>query len=111
TETSQFVAAVADGVNDIEHAAAGANEHGTTVEQSGKSVAQLAEKLKTRCVIFLRQTEFGDRREHDRLPCVRDIKLETRNGEVRGETFDLSQGGVLMRAQDYSTIVIGDVAA
>ncbi len=109
TETSQFVAAVADGANDIEHAAAGANEHGMTVEQSGKSVAQLAEKLKTRCVIFLRQTEFGDRREHDRLPCVRDIKLETRNGEVRGETFDLSQGGVLMRAQDYSTITVGDV--
>jgi hypothetical protein len=30
---------------------------------------------------------------------------------VRGETFDLSQGGVLMRAQDYSTIAIGDVVA
>jgi methyl-accepting chemotaxis protein len=49
-----------------------ANEHGVTVEQSSKDVARLAEKFKTRCVIFLRQTEFGDRRAHDRLPCVLD---------------------------------------
>ena len=78
SETSRFVAAVADGADEIEQAATVANKHGAKVEQSGKEVAQLAEKLKTRCVIFLRQTEFGDRRADDRLPCVLDIKLTGR---------------------------------
>ncbi|MBV8790749.1 MAG: PilZ domain-containing protein [Pseudolabrys sp.] len=108
-ETSQFVSAVADGANDIERAAVGASDHGATVEHSGKAVAELAEKLKTRCVIFLRQTEFGDRREQDRLPCALGIRLKTQHGELRGETFDLSLGGALMRAQDASPISIGEV--
>jgi methyl-accepting chemotaxis protein len=94
SETSQFVATVADGAHDIEQAATSANEHGVTVEQSGKDVARLAENLKTRCVIFLRQTEFGDRRVHDRLPCNLDMTLSSPTDEIRGQTFDLSEGGV-----------------
>ncbi len=108
SEASQFVAAVADGANEIERAAAGATEHGASVGQSGKDVARLAEKLKTRCVIFLRQTEFGDRRAHDRLPCHLDITLAWRSGSISGQTFDLSEGGVLMRVQDAHGIQIGE---
>ena len=109
TETSQFVAAVADGAHDIERAATDANEHGVGVERSGKDVASLAEKLKTRCVIFLRQTEFGDRRRTQRLPCVSGAKLISRAGEILGETFDLSEGGALMRGADIAKATVGEV--
>jgi methyl-accepting chemotaxis protein len=108
SETSQFVATVAYGAHEIEQAATSANEHGVAVEQSGKDVARLAENLKTRCVIFLRQTEFGDRRVHDRLPCNLDMTLSSPTDEIRGQTFDLSDGGALMRTQDAGKISTGD---
>ena len=108
-ETSQFVAAVADGAANIDNAATGASAHGESVDQSGRDVAQLAEKLKTRCVIFLRQTEIGDRRQHDRLPCNLPMTLEWRSGPLRGQSFDLSEGGVLMRIDDARGVAVGDV--
>jgi methyl-accepting chemotaxis protein len=108
-ETSQFVAAVADGAADIDNAATGASAHGETVDRSGRDVAQLAGKLKTRCIIFLRQTEIGDRRQHDRLPCNLPITLEWRSGPLHGQTFDLSEGGVLMRIDDARGLVAGEI--
>ena len=108
-ETSQFVAAVADGAADIDNAAAGASTHGETVDRSGRHVAELAEKLKTRCIIFLRQTEIGDRRQHDRLPCNLSVTLDWRSGPLRGQIFDLSEGGVLMRIEDARGVAVGDV--
>jgi methyl-accepting chemotaxis protein len=109
SETSQFVAAVADGAADIVRATGSAAAHGNTVDQAGRDVAQLAEKLRARCVIFLRQTEIGDRRQHDRLPCNLDITLDWRSGPLRGQTFDLSEGGILMRMDDAHGIKSGDV--
>ncbi len=108
-ETSRFVAIVADGAEDIQKAAAAVADHGRNVDHSGKDVALLAGKLKTRCVIFLRQTEIGDRRRHDRLPCDLEIELQARFGVVRGHTADISEGGVLMRLTDAHSIAVGDV--
>jgi methyl-accepting chemotaxis protein len=108
-ETSQFVSAVADGAMEIERAARDANEHGVRVDQSGVDVAHMVEQLKTRCVIILRQTEFGDRRRHDRLPCHLDARLRTSKCTVTGQTFDLSDGGFLLRATDTEAVRIGDV--
>lgn len=108
-ETSQFVSTVADGASEIDKAAVGASEHGATVDQSGRDVAQLSEKLKARCVIFLRQTEIGDRRQHDRLPCNLPVSFEWRSGPLNGQTTDLSEGGVLMRIDDARGVAAGDL--
>ena len=67
--SSQFVTAVADGAIEIEQAAAAASGQSDIVDRSSISMVQLASELKTRFTIFLRQTEIGDRRRHDRLPC------------------------------------------
>jgi methyl-accepting chemotaxis protein len=107
-ETSQFVAAVADGASDIDRAAAGASECGVVVDRSGRDVARLAEKLKTRCIIYLRHTEIGDRRAHDRLPCNLSVTIDWRSGPLHGQTFDLSEGGMLVRVDDARGIAIGD---
>lgn len=108
SDTSRFVGEVAASAREIEDAAAGATENGVSVEKAGREVAQLAEKLKTRCVIFLRQTDIGDRRAHDRLPIERSITLHWRTGDITGTTFDISEGGVLMRVADARGLSVGD---
>jgi methyl-accepting chemotaxis protein len=95
-QTLRFANAVAEGASEIRDAAAGANVYGRSVEQHGKSVTALAEKLKLRATIFLRQSEAGDRRRHDRLPCEIGVELRTRAGAIRGRTADISQGGALV---------------
>lgn len=107
TETSQFIANVADGAKDIAGTAVEASGHSESVDRSGKEAASTAEKLRTRFVMLLRQTEFGDRRRHDRLPC--DLKVRLRHGstEIHGQTVDLSEGGMLVRATGAETIPIG----
>ncbi|HZP74543.1 MAG TPA: methyl-accepting chemotaxis protein [Pseudolabrys sp.] len=107
TETSQFIADVADGATDIEKAAAGATTHGEAVDQSGKDVARLAERLRTRSSIFLRLTEMGDRRENERLPCELSITLSAGRREIRGHTADLSEGGALMRLNEAEPVLAG----
>jgi methyl-accepting chemotaxis protein len=97
--TLRFAEAVSAGAADIHDAAAGADARGKSVEQHGRNVFDLAEKLKMRVTIFLRQSEAGDRRRHDRLPCEIDVELGTDSGVVRGCTADLSEGGALTRVE------------
>jgi methyl-accepting chemotaxis protein len=107
TESSAFVSSVVDGVTEIEHAADGATSHGATVDRAGKTTADLAAKLKTRFLIFLRQSEIGDRRRHDRLPCDLAVTLGDGKGVIRGQAADLSEGGMLVRTPDTIAIVAG----
>jgi methyl-accepting chemotaxis protein len=97
--TLRFAEAVSAGAADIRDAALGANAHGKSVEQHGRNVFDLAERLKMRVTIFLRQSEAGDRRRHDRLPCEIGVEVRTESGIVRGHTADLSEGGTLMRVE------------
>jgi methyl-accepting chemotaxis protein len=96
-ETSSFVKSVSEGATDIEQEAESAVAHGNEVDEHGRHVAAMAKKLKERFVIFLRQTEIGDRRRHDRLPCEIDVTLRSGRGVLRGRTADLSEGGLLLR--------------
>jgi methyl-accepting chemotaxis protein len=94
--SSQFVTSVADGALEIERAAAAASGQSDIVDRSSISMVQLASELKTRFTIFLRQTEIGDRRRHDRLPCEIPITLHYPAGTAHGHTLDLSEGGMLV---------------
>jgi methyl-accepting chemotaxis protein len=107
TETLRFAESVSGGASEIRDAASGANAHGKSVEQHGKSVIGLAEKLKTRMTIFLRQSEAGDRRRHDRLPCEIGAELRTGGRIIRARTADISEGGALIRVDDAQSIATG----
>ncbi len=96
-ETLRFTDDVSEGAVEIREAAASANAHGKSVEQHGRDVITLAEKLKMRMTIFLRQSEAGDRRRHDRLPCEIAVELRTSDALLRGQTADISEGGMLVR--------------
>jgi methyl-accepting chemotaxis protein len=96
SENSQFIGTVAMGAAEITKAAADATHHAARVDSSGQEVARLVERLKTRCVIFLRLTDIGDRRRHERLPCELAVQFE---GGFTGQTADISEGGALVRLQ------------
>lgn len=107
--SSQFVTAVADGATEIEQAAAAARGQSDIVDHSSVSMVQLASQLKTRVTIFLRQTEIGDRRHHDRLPCDLPVTLHCPGGDVRGHTLNLSEGGMLATFDGVETLATGTV--
>ena len=109
SDSSHFVGAVADGATEIKQAAVGATAHGEAVDHSGQDVARLAERLKTRCVIFLRLTEIGDRRRHERLPCELAVDLHLGNTVVSGQTADISEGGILVRLREPQAFTVGDI--
>jgi methyl-accepting chemotaxis protein len=108
-ETLRFAGAVSVGASEIRDAATGANTQSKAVEQRGKDVARLAEKLKMRVTIFLRQSEAGDRRRHDRLPCEIGVALRADGGIVRAQTADLSDGGALVRLDDTERFAAGSI--
>ena len=92
-ENSQFIGTVAEGAARIRQAAADATTQSGAVDAAGEEVAQLAERLKRRCTIFLRLTEIGDRRRHERLPC--ELVVAFKDG-FSARTADISEGGVLV---------------
>jgi methyl-accepting chemotaxis protein len=106
-DTLRFADAVSGEATDIDTAASEADAHGNSVKQNGQRVSALAEKLKMRVTIFLRQSEAGDRRRHDRLPCELDVELAAATTAVRGQTADISQGGMLVRVGEANPFMPG----
>jgi methyl-accepting chemotaxis protein len=111
SQSSRFIGTVADGVTDIKQAAADAIAHGEIVNHSGQEFSRLAERLKTRCVIFLRLTELGDRRQHERLPCELAIDIQVGETVIHGQTADISQGGLLVRLREPQALPVGRILA
>ena len=107
--SSQFVTAVANGAVEIEQAAAAARGQSDIVDRSSISMVQLASELKMRFTIFLRQTEMGDRRKHDRLPCEIPVTIHHPGGVARGQTRDLSEGGMRAVFDGIGTFPAGTV--
>jgi methyl-accepting chemotaxis protein len=106
-DSARFVTAVADSAAEIKNASARAERSGAAIDRSGEEAAKLAAKLQTRFVTFLRQTEIGDRRRHDRLPCDLAVALRQGGRDIRAQTADLSEGGMLVRGADTDKLPIG----
>jgi methyl-accepting chemotaxis protein len=93
---SGFVRQVASGGREIKEAAQKATKEIQEVDQSGKSTTRLVNKLRSRFSIFLRQTEIGDRRQHDRVPSNLAATLEHGGKFIAGHTVDIGSGGALV---------------
>ena len=106
-DSSRFVTSVSESAAEIKVASARAEQSGAAINRSGEDAAALAGKLQTRFVTFLRQTEIGDRRRHDRLPCDLQVVLRQGGREIRGHTADLSEGGMLVRSDDGEKLAVG----
>src|SRR5436305_5989980 len=109
-DCSRFVTSVSESAAEIKRASARAEQNGHAIDRSRQAAATLAAKLQTRFVTFLRQTEIGDRRRHDRLPCDLAVVLRQGGREIRGQAADLSEGGMLVRDADNDKLSIGTSA-
>ena len=98
TQSNRFVDEVATGSNAIDQVAEEAFAASTAADQAGEQARMLTEKLRTRFVIFIRQSDMGDRRRLDRLPV--DIQAHISTGNVDAKTVDLSEGGMLLSVPD-----------
>jgi methyl-accepting chemotaxis protein len=107
SDSSRFVTSVAESAAEIRTAAALAEESGAAIDRSGLEASNLATKLQTRFVTFLRQTEIGDRRRHDRLPCDLAVVLRHAGRDISGRAADLSEGGMLVRGTEAETLNAG----
>jgi methyl-accepting chemotaxis protein len=100
--TSEFIGRVSSGTREINEAAETAARESTEVDRSGQTAAELVTKLRRNLSIFLRQTEIGDRRRSDRMPCDLAVILQ---GSVRGKTVDISEGGALVQVEEENISV------
>ena len=106
--TSQFIEQVSAGAGEIGSATDIATRESHEIDRSGKSAANLVIELRKRLAIFLRQTEIGDRRQFDRMPCDLPVTLDDPDGVIAGKTVDLSEGGALVQpAAEADKIAVG----
>ena len=96
SETSTFVTQVSGRAGSIATIAASTEEMSRSADQSARRVTLDAERLRSRFTVFLRQTEIGSRRRHDRLPCDRLVKFAVDHAVHSGHTIDVSEGGALL---------------
>jgi methyl-accepting chemotaxis protein len=97
--TSEFIQRVSSGASEIKDATEKASRESAEVDRSGQMAAALSAKLKTRLSILLRQTEIGDRRRFDRLPCELPATIVFAARSVRGKTVDIGEQGALVQAE------------
>jgi methyl-accepting chemotaxis protein len=108
SENSDFIGQVARSVSSIREAAASARDESAQIDVSAHTAADLAATLRKRLSIFLRATEIGDRREHDRLPCDLNATIKAAGMTAGSMTVDLGEGGVLLKAKDALALRIGE---
>ncbi len=97
-QTASFVQEVVSRVSTITESAAAAEESGALARETGAEMSAASRALQSRFAMMIRQTEFGDRRQQDRLPVKLGATVSCAAGTWSVETHDISQGGVLLKA-------------
>ena len=66
-----------------------------------------AEELGRRVVTILRTMPAADRRRHERFPIDLPVRLRLGSSTIACRSFDISEGGILLRAQEGLSPAIG----
>jgi methyl-accepting chemotaxis protein len=109
-QSSQFTAHVADSAAEIASISTDTTGHSATIDRSAAAAASLAEKLRTRFAIILRESEVGDRRGHDRWPCALAVSLQAGSRTISGRSIDVSEGGMLVSSDNAVELAVGSHA-
>ncbi|WP_279629123.1 methyl-accepting chemotaxis protein [Labrenzia sp. 011] len=109
-QTADFVQEVVCKVRTITESATAAEEGGQLARSLGTEMSDAAHSLQSRFTMMIRQTEIGDRRQHDRLP-VKLAGTTTSGGTAaKIETLDISEGGVLFKTDRDGLLQSGSKA-
>ena len=106
-DSAAFIGHVASGAGAIDQAAVEAEVTSGEADAAGRQAKLLTEKLRSRFTIFLRQSEIGDRRRHDRLPVDIDVTVSAGGKTCRTKTRDLYEGGMLLAAGEIDAVAVG----
>ncbi|MEM9632875.1 MAG: methyl-accepting chemotaxis protein [Pseudomonadota bacterium] len=109
-QTASFVQQVVQCAKTISESAVAAEEGGTRARKTGAEMSAATKSLQARFTMMIRQTELGDRRQHDRLPAKLTGTVSTGSVATRFETHDISEGGLLLKPENENTLGPGSNA-
>ncbi len=107
TTASKFVGQVAVSGRDIRDGSEKASREIQDVDQEGKIAAKRTQTLRSRFSIFLRQTQIGDRRQHERLPCSVAVSVEHAGQFIASTSIDLGAAGISVMPEQSTSIGAG----
>ena len=105
---SNFIASVGDSAAEIDHAAKEAEAHREHVANAGKNVTIFAQKLKSRCAVLLGK-DMGSDRKRERLPCNLKIELETAQGRISAQVYEISLENILIGGPEAAKLPVGQM--
>ena len=106
---SNFIASVGSSATEIDHAAKEAEAHREHVSNAGKAVTIFAEKLKSRCAVLLGHDLRADRRKEERLPCNLKIEIETAQGRLAAQVYEISVENVLLGGDEAARMPLNQM--
>jgi len=97
--TAEFVQEVVRTARTITTSAESAEEGGRLARETGAEMSAASGALQSRFTMMIRQTEIGDRRQHDRLPVKLTGRVSVGSATSPVETHDISEGGTLFKSE------------
>jgi methyl-accepting chemotaxis protein len=105
---NRFIVSVSESAAEIDSASLEADMDGKMVSEAGRDVTIFADKLKSRCTVLLRRSDYGDKAKSERLPCRLEIKIETRTGSVTADVYEISLDGMLIGGPSSSGLPVNE---
>jgi methyl-accepting chemotaxis protein len=106
---SNFIASVGDSATEIDDAVKEAELHRERVANAGKAVTTFAQKLKARCAVLLGTDMRADRRKSERLPCNLKIEIETAQGGIAAQVYEISLENILIGGPQAATVPLNQM--
>ena len=106
---SNFIASVGDSATEIDHAVKEAEAHREHVANAGKAVTVFAQKLKARCAVLLGTDMRADRRKDERLPCNLKIEIDTAQGQIAAQVYEISLQNILIGGAEAARIPLNQM--
>jgi methyl-accepting chemotaxis protein len=106
---SNFIASVGDSAAEIDHAAKEAEAHREHVAKAGKDVTLFAQKLKSRCAVLLGKDMGSNQRKRERLPCNLKIDVETPQGRITAQVYEISIENILIGGPEAAKLPLGQM--
>jgi methyl-accepting chemotaxis protein len=106
---SNFIASVGDSAAEIDHAAKEAEAHREHVAKAGKDVTLFAQKLKSRCAVLLGKDLGSGRGKRERLPCNLKIEIETPQGRITAQVYEISLENILIGGPEAAKLPLGQM--
>jgi len=101
------VASMSSAVRSISSMTDSAHAISVSAGTQNDAAAGEAQQLGRRVVTILRSMEAADRRQHERFPIDLAIRIRVGAGTMACRSFDVSEGGLLIKAQADLALAVG----